>query len=404
MHRNNIHRRSSKLITTLLTLAMMACLTQATVIGVSPAKLEYDGIKRGQEFTSNLSASSTDEKIDCEILTSGEIAEWITTPEQTITLEPGKIRPFQITVKVPESIPNKEYTGYLRVRTKATQKTGQNNILNVGAGISIPVKIKVSGNEGTWFRVLTVQVSNPQQKEPVRTQIIIKNNAAVPVKPRINLELMDYERQNIYSTYSAATQEIPPDSRQTIERYLPTTDLNPGIYVIHAIIDVEGEEVWNSNESFHIISIGDESKKVNIDGLLAHALITNANLTMGEKITIKGDFKNTGEVPVYAKLMAEIIKDKQTINTLQGQEIHYNAGEAKGMTLDYEPPQPGEYTINIWVEYMGLRTEIRQTTAKVWAYTQPLIDLNFNFYLITLPVILLSIMWIAIYYRKYYFS
>lgn len=390
-----------KIASAIILLCMMQA-ADATVLGVGPAKLQFTGAQRGGYYTGYITASTTDKTVYCQAKATGATADWLTIDPQTFTLTPDAQKKIQISVKVPESQPNGKYDGAIEVRTLPPPGSIGGTGMNIGAAIYISTEIDVTGEEGDWFRVMRVAVSNPKEGDPIKTEVTFKNNGANPVKPLITLKAMSRDKQKTYSTSSLSRETITPMTRQIVTTYLPSTDLKAGLYYMDFTVDVEGKEIWNSEEPFYIMAPENTQPVLKMEGVMDDAYISNANITLSQPTTINAQFRNSGDIPLDAKLRVDIIKEGKIIKSLEGPTETLDAGKEKTTNLTYKPDEAGEQTLRIWVEYSGQRTAVREAKINVWTYTKPIFDFNLNFYLLAVPAALLIIAWLLMYYRKYY--
>jgi hypothetical protein len=386
----------------LIALIILSSPTNATVIGVTPGSLTFENTTRGGEYTNFLTASTTDKKITLIATPTGQTKDWITFGQNQFEITGGTQLRLPVKVIIPENTPNGEYQGTIELRSSPSNELLSGTGMNIGAAVYIKIYVKVSGSEGIMFRVLKTTANNAKEGEPIKAEIIAKNNGQTQTKPTIILSIISTDRKNTYHTQTITNESIEPLSKKTLTESLPTTGIPPGIYSLDFDISLEGQSMWSSQETFYILSAQQTNPNLKLEGLLENTLLSNANLTLGETLTISGKFNNTGDAPLDAKLKIEIIKDGRTINTKEGPNMLINVSEEKELQINYKPLQPGEYTIKTWVEYSGQQTTTRIATIRVWEISKPLFGLDQNFYLIAFPIMALIVLWLIFYYREYY--
>ncbi len=383
-------------------LLAMAAAADATVIGVSPAKLEYRNIARGQTQTGYLTASTTDEGLRCSVSTFGEASEWIRLEDPLFTIPASGQHRFPVAVTVPDGVPNGVYHAVIEVRTARNQADVGGTGVNVNAAIYINTMIEVAGSEGRWFKVMNVTVSNANAGQPVKTEVQVKNNAARPVTPTISLRMTSRDKGRTYASTSLSRDSVEPLERKTITANIPSTGMEPDLYNMEVTVTIDGENAWASDNPFYLIPEGAKLEYYKLEGALEDATITNANMTLGEKAAISADFRNTGEAPVYAVLRADIISNGSVISAQKSPGEYVEPGRTARMTVEYQPSAEGEYVTRIWVEYSGIRTAVREARIAAWKHYEPKFNIPVNFTLMAVILVAAVASWLGLYWWKYH--
>jgi len=351
-----------------LAVLFLASTAEAVVLGASPSPLAFKGT-RGGSYLKHLTVSTTDESLQCQVSVSGEIEKWVELGATSFTLQGGRYQ-LPVRVRVPEAMPNGVYAGKILLRVSSAPSDVGGTGLSVVPGISVKVLVEVKGEEGLWFRVLRVGVYNAKEGDPVKTEVMVKNSAARPMIPSITIEALSYDKKTAYSKSTLARETVDAQSRETVTTYLPSTGMKPGLYWMHFRAEFEGEELWDSLETFYVLEAGKIPAASNasaggeptviIHGVLDDAFVSIGNPVLGENVEVQADFRNIGEVPLDAKLRVDFIKDGRVFASKTGSNEYLEPGGAKRMNLMYKPAEQGEYTVRIWVEYAGLRTAVRE--------------------------------------------
>ena len=403
MYRNTLCRYNRKLILGVLIFVALSIGVQAVVLGVSPSKLEFQKVEREQEYSKYLIAITTDDVLECEVYAKGTIAQWITFDVQRFTIEKNLPHRLNVLLNIPDSTPNGVYEGNIVIRGEPVENKDGKTGMEVGGGISIKVSLEVTGRESAWMRVLLVNVEGYKVGDPIKTDIVIKNNAAIPLRPRITLEALSHDRTKTYSQITSSREMIMPKDRDTVTTYLPSKDMGPGIYVMYVKVDDDVGKTFETYETFHIFGAHENTITAKENGTLDYVVIKNSNLTLGEKATIFADFTNTGDLPLYAVIKAKTLnEDGEEISLYTSEEEYFEVGLSRRISFDFEPKEIGNQKVLIWGEYAGKKTATYQSSITVWAFTRPLIPFDINFYWIILPMIGLIIFWSYYFYRKYY--
>jgi hypothetical protein len=387
----------------LLLIIASATLANATSLGVGPGELTFKNANRGAYYIGHLTASTNDQTLPCTITATGDTADWITFDSNTFTITKDGQYTIPIRLNVPETTPNGRYSGIIEIRSNPNQQGAGGSGMNVGAAIYIKNTVEVTGVEETWFRVLRVSAASTKEGDPIKTEVTVKNNAGTAIKPLITLKAISQDKQKTYATSSLSRETVEPQTRGIITTYIPSTDMKPGLYFMDFNINIDGQELWTSQEPFYVVPAETtEQPNIKISTVLDDATVSNSNLTLGETLTIKARYHNAGDVPLDAKIRADFIKDGKIISSEEGKIEYINSGEAKETQLKNTPQEAGDYTVRIWVEYAGRRTAVREARIKVWSFSPPVTSFDINFYIIVIPAALLIILWIVYFYKKYY--
>ena len=392
---------SKTTLITLLILATVIPLAEATVLGVSPATLEFKNTTRGGYYTKYLTASTTDKNLICKVTTSGEISRWVSIEDDSFNLS-GQYK-FPLRVAIPESTPNGVYKGYIQVTVGATNTILGGTGMGVQPSIFIPTTIEVTGTEATWLKVLRVQASSAIEGDPIQAEVTLKNNAALQLNPITTLEVMGYDRKTVYASERIINDTIAPQAKKTLNIKIPSEGMKPGLYFLHIRVQSDDKEYWDSKESFYILSTDNPIEHpINVEAALEEASVSSTNVTLGDAITIKAKYSNVGDVPIETKLKAEFIKLGAPIYSQESESAYLESNQTKIVSLLYKPTEQGDYNVRMWVEYSGVRTAVMETKIQVWNYTPPLISPDLNMQIIIPFLLILAVAWLLMYYREYY--
>ena len=379
----------------------IALSVDAQVIGVSPSNLDFGRLERGQNARIQLAVITTDPDLICEAFVEGDISEWIKLDEYGFNLEKGTPKKIGVSVSVPEAAPNGIYEGLLRLRVLTPKESLSATSMAVSAGMTSRIRLEVSGRQGQWFRVLKTDFNNPRSGEPVRVEAIVRNDAAITIFPKMHIEIMTNDRRRTLSQTTVSKDAVEPESRSTLTAYLPTDGILEGAYILYLWISASNE-TFEFYETLNILGLGAQTSDIVIDGSLYHVMMMPQNITLGNKITVYGDFRNTGNVPIYAKLAVKIEGEENKKAIHRSDEVYFDALESKRIFLHYEPEYPGDYKAYVWAEYAGKSSHIHEYEFRVWQFTGPLAGSETNINYFILPAIALILGWLFIYYRKYY--
>ena len=391
-----------RLNTLLIAALFLSPTAHAMVFGVSPANLVFNNATRGRHYTMYLTASTTEDVMYCSVSAAGAVAPWLRFGNDTFVITKSQyVLPVRLTV--PESIPNGDYEGIISVQAApkpaGTGATG----MTVGAVIYVRTSVHVGGAEGAWFRVLRLSIPNAKEGEPVSAELVLKNDADVAVYPLMTFGIVAHDRATRHSSKTVADEMVDAMGRKSVEANLSTQGLPPGLYFMHIEIAVEDKVYWDSMEPFYVTSQSNPlGEMLDINGILEDASVSSTNISLGEPFEVTASFTNAGGVPIDARFKIEVIMSGRVVYANESSPAYVEVGETRKNTVRYQPAEPGEYRVRVWVEYFGGRTEVREASVIVWKYTTPMFGLDVNFYTVGIPAVVLIIIWLFAYYRKYY--
>jgi hypothetical protein len=324
---------------TILIITLLALSTSASVIGASPGRLEIADANRGTRYELNITAITADKDVSATLKAYGDISEWTILPKESISLSRYDPKVIPISITIPEGTPNGVYNGLILVAATPSPGRIGGTGMGVSSAVYVRVKVVVSGVEGQWFRVLRTSVSNVLEGNPIKTEITVKNNALKEVNPSITLQAKSRDGTKTYATSSLSRETVEGLQREDIVTYLPSADMRAGIYLMEFSIVVDGENVWESAETFYILPVERtvQAKTVKVEGILENARVQNANLTLGDEISLVAQFKNTGEVPLDAKIRMDVISEGEIINSEDLREEYIMVEHTKDFELSYKP-------------------------------------------------------------------
>ena len=188
------------LILGIVLLLFGAGINSALAFGISPPRVFNDHLIPGARFEQiiTLTQAQPEQPLRIEVeITAPEIKDWIKIePGLDFVIPAGKQQfPMRVTVNVPKDAGYDTYEGEISITAIPTSGGGQVAIL---AGAVADIKIRVSGEEFSDFRLKNMNVSNIEEGMPIKVTMRLENLGNVKVRPsKIYLRIYDQYHQNL---------------------------------------------------------------------------------------------------------------------------------------------------------------------------------------------------------------
>ncbi len=173
----------------------------AFAFGVSPPWLTNDHLVPGAQFEQTIILTQPEASrplgIDIDMQVPEIIKDWIIIePGMRFTIPEGKRQyPMKITVNVPKDAAYETYLGDIIVLAVTGGGGGQVSIIT---GAAVKVKLRVSGEEFSDFKLKRVKVPDIEEGDPIKVEIELKNLGNVKIRPsKVYLEIYDQYHKTI---------------------------------------------------------------------------------------------------------------------------------------------------------------------------------------------------------------
>jgi hypothetical protein len=355
--------RSGLFILLLLGLSLPALPVLAgSGIGLGPPSIDIENAFRGSSYKENITIFNTgDDDTDYMITTDGEAASWISVEYQGapfdyttehITVTAGGSQVFGVRVTIPQYAANQDYTAKVTVTSIATGSgTGS------GQGVSMAADCNVNiGVTGTQIIAGTVSGITAQDQEtgyPLLFQVFFTNTGNVNEAPSIDVDISWADEP--VTSFNYDDTEIGPSEQGIIEIPWDTTGHAPGNYGAHAVVNLDGQQIYEEDLLFQILPFGTLTRSGEI-----RDMTVAGTLEAGKLHKVKAVFFNSGQIAVPAQLTADIYFDGDLIDTIISDKIPVQPGREETLDALFTPEKGGRYHIEGQVTYEGKNTEITE--------------------------------------------
>lgn len=254
--------------------------------GVSPPLILNDHLVPGARFEQTVFLTQPDalQPLNIEIdIEASEIQDWLTiVPGTRFTIPAGKRQfPMQVMVQIPKDAAYETYQGDVVVKAL----TGGGGQITILTGAIVQLRLRVSGEEFSDFKLRKVKVPDIEEESPIKVVIELENLGNVKIRPsKVLLEIYDQYQSKLLETGEVINLGfIESFEKGEVEGEMPTK-LRAGEY--WAVIDIykQGESILKEKRYFKIVEKGKLGK---FFGLPLWAWILIIVLLIGGFLSVK---------------------------------------------------------------------------------------------------------------------
>ena len=253
---------------------------------------------------------------------------------------------------IPADAANKTYEGRLYIET--TPAVGEEGVEQVGNVIKmkvpVNVTIKVTGIQILEGTVTGVTATDSEVGLPLHLQVGFTNTGNVAVQPSISIKLTRNDMTVAEIDYAETSVKV--DSREIILVEWDTAGQEIGEYSAQVEVSLGGSVIDVKGLTFELLPQGTLSRQGELVGLDYEGQPAPNTITK-----VQAHFRNTGQVDTRAKLVAEVYRKGNLVDTLESEELLISVGREEILTAYFKPDQSGDYKVKGHVIYEGKRTE-----------------------------------------------
>jgi hypothetical protein len=331
----------------------------AASIGVSPASLEFKGILR-QGYAERQIVLSTNSLDDVGIVIEpfGEIADWMSLEENEFIITYENPRPLILSISPPIDTPNGNYTGFARITSTPFGEVQEGMAVgNVRTYLDLLVNVEVTDREVIRCTLENYEIHSVEKGDDLVLEIDFLNRGNVRLKPKVSLDIWNFDQTNIILTKDFIESEVLPTKESRLELRIPTNDFEFGQYWMEVTLPDCYE---NKLTTFDVLEEGTLTAKGVLLGI-ANKKIAN----ISETVPISAKFKNNGEKELESQFSGKITLGKEIIQIIDTPQAKVSVGEEHSFDFFFTPKKKGEYIISGRVIYNGKRTFESSSTLEV---------------------------------------
>jgi hypothetical protein len=181
------------------------------------------------------------------IWTRGALSKYIKPSIETVTLGPGEVRHFDVTVDIPEK---PEIYGLITNEVVATEMPPEAEV-GVGAFVEVSAYIRIYIPYPWKYLELSFPVPNVAISQPVPFKITIYSRGELNVTARGIVNVTDSEGKNMAILHTD-DKFVEAKKTETMEAVWNTTGIDAGRYYAGAAVEYGGEKPATANTEFKI--------------------------------------------------------------------------------------------------------------------------------------------------------
>jgi len=386
-----------RLLLPVVMLISFAILSNAALggAGLSPASVDFEDMVRGGYAERYITVSNpTDEMTTVTVGTEGDISGWATAEPQMFNLSGISYRIVKIIVRPPSSIPNGVYSGRMLVVAKpyVPPEMSSGSSVSVASVIMASVSVEISDLQMLSYKVENVRMPDTEECRPILVYFSLRNTGNVNVTPRFDAEIISKSNGETVQKYSEKGSSILPTQALSHSLRIPYKMeqfkcVPEGLYRAHIVSYTDSGSIMDTSDlDIRIYPRG----TLTVGGEIMSLEVPN-NVTQGDVIKINALFKNTGEIPVMAKLKAEVYSGGRLVDTVSSEQIEVGPGSVVSLPAYYTPSGGGKYKILASVIFEEKSTETVQAEVEVlWPQS----------YMIIIAILIVACL-VAIYLLKF---
>lgn len=329
------------------------------IVGISPGNIQFENVLRGGYAQRYITITiDSQDPILVKAESRGEIADWLSFPQNTTVSKSSPAR-FLVAVEPPTDVPNKNYTGFLRISTEPLGSGGPGGhaVSVIRAVLDAAITVQITDLEILQCSANSFKVSSAEKGDDVKFEVNILNEGNVRLKPEVTVDIWDQNQIELVKTQTFRSDEILPTKEESFDFYLPTNDLPLDQYWA----EVKIPDCFSSDLlTFDVLEPG----ALKSEGILLR-ILGKGIASLDETIPLIANFKNVGEKDVDAQFKGQITKEGKIVQVLESLETTTPINEITNFTFFFTPKKTGRYIVSGRVFYDKKRTFELSTVVNV---------------------------------------
>jgi hypothetical protein len=329
----------------LLVLMLFISYVDAISIGISPGRVQFNGVLKGGYAERQVAISTNaEETLTGHFLPNGPIKEWLSFEPNTTDMTLSNGNPYKLTIRVqpPADTPTGNYTGFIEFVTDSVAGIEGRAGGVVKAAVILVISVEVTGDQRIECRAGGFTLKDVEQGFPLELSVQVINDGNVRLEPTITVDVWDQLQETRMLNTQVQGELVLPTTQKSTFRQIPHT-LTIGQYWA----TVRAEEC-NAEQllTFSIVERG-----AIIDSGVLNSLMSRPWITLGETIEILANFQNNGQRAVDAQFKGTIRKDDSIVKLVETDEILVPPGEVVDFPILFTPYEAGRYVLSGRVVY-----------------------------------------------------
>jgi hypothetical protein len=314
-------------------------------MGVAPSTLLFKNVLAGSSSQKAIQVFGFAGVAQSVIMKkTGDVAAWLKlSPEGPISVPPGGVANATLVVTPPLNTPTGLYRGEIILMMEAT---GGSITGGAGAqltpGAVLPVEIEVTASEAKALVFVSTSVHDVVTGSPVAVQLVLDNPGNVPVKPEVEVQIVEIERDIVEVVYKETLGAVQPGSRTPYMVIVPSSSTHSDkSHIARVSVFLEGVLVGEISQQFGLL---EPVANVTYVGSLL-AIEVPPFTPAGKPMEITADAQNTGTGPIIAAFRGYVEQNGRQISVVSTESKTIPSGEGARLTTQFIPPAVGEYRV-----------------------------------------------------------
>lgn len=334
--------------------------SEASLLGVNRAKLNYENVLRGgyaeQQVTVTIGAP-----IDIQVFyeARGDVADWIRfEPEENfLTVNESSPGVINVIVEPPQDARVDVYSATILITTGALGEVTSQMGTNVVVAFEVDVTINITDTQIISCTAGGIALNTIEVNEQSTLSARIRNTGNVRVRPVFDMKIFSQMHDDLVKEYSYRhLEDVIPTKTKNLESRI-NLELEPGQYWAEITEPVCGTTTL---VTFSVLERGEISDEGELSSLRAS---TWANTN--EIVPITAIFKNKGARTVSAQFKGIVSKDNRIVEILESDSIDVAPGQEVNLEMFYTAKEIGQYRVSGRVHFNNKVTFERGTIINV---------------------------------------
>jgi len=341
-------------------LILVADNASAVSVGLSPARIDFNGVLRGGYAERNVRISTSDPiELTGNFEVFGEIEEWLRLDpnEKTISFSSSNPYLLKVIVEPPPDAANGVYSGEIRIITDAVVDPTGSVGASVRASVTLQIFVTVTDQQVYDCTAGGAAIKDSELDTPLIFEWLVRNNGNVRTSPKVSIDIWDREKENLYISREYTSGEVLPTTERTFTQKLSSERLGLGQY--WAYIKIKDCD-FDTITTFDILEKGAISDRGELLGVDAPPWVY-----VDDIVPIKAKFVSGSLRDVRAKFKGDIRLDDKIVQLIDSEETIVTPGQQADLTTFFTPKSEGKYVVNGHVMYNSKITYDKSTIINV---------------------------------------
>jgi hypothetical protein len=338
---------------------------QAGAVGLAPAPVEVQSILNNTKLKRDIVILRANPSLDetAQVAVDGEYARFIFLPNNgVVPLPKGMLQVSYSLYVQPANLPAGRYEVPLTMSIRPPERSprpGERVSNPIDLGVGSKIVFTVTTDEVENFLVQNLSVGQAEEFSPLTVSFETVNTGNVEGRPQmVSLRVRREDKQETVFEYTWEKAEIPPTDPLANQVITLATEhtLKKGMYVATLTgVGMKDSAPVVSEAHFEIFAAGTLGQSLELDSVF----FESQEIEQGSTAILYAEAKNTGKIPVKAKLQATLRRKGSVVRQSYSSERVIPAGERYKFDLalsDLE--QSGTYEVDVLAEYGMYRTNI----------------------------------------------